>query len=86
MAQGNFAEALKTYRMLCLSPSRLAKSDPENAGWQHNLSVAYNKIGDALAAGGNLTEALRIFQDSLAIRERLPRPMPAIPTASAISQ
>ena len=49
----------------------LAKSDPENVGWQRTLSVAYNKVGDALAAEGNLTEASQILQDSLAIRERL---------------
>ena len=30
----------------------------ENAGWRQTLSVAYNKIGDALAAGGNLTEGV----------------------------
>jgi Domain of unknown function (DUF4139) len=28
-----------------------------NAGWQRNLSVSYNKIGDVLVAQGNLPEA-----------------------------
>ena len=34
-------------------------------------AVAYDKVGDALAAEGNLTEASQILQDSLTIRERL---------------
>jgi hypothetical protein len=36
---------------------RLAHSDPGNAGWQRDLSVSYNKIGDVLVAQGNLPEA-----------------------------
>ena len=86
MAQGKFAEALKTYRDALPVAERLARFDPENAGWQQTLSVAYNKIGDTLAAEGNLTEALRFFRTALLFASTLPRPMPAISSASAISQ
>jgi hypothetical protein len=45
---------------------RLAKADPNNAGWQRDLTVSYNKVGDVLVAQGNLTEALKSFRDGLA--------------------
>ena len=63
---------------LSLNPSyltviaeRLAQADPGNAGWQRDLSVSYDRIGDVLEAQGNLPEALKSFRDGLAIRERL---------------
>jgi tetratricopeptide (TPR) repeat protein len=55
---------------------RLAKADPNNAGWQRDLSVSYNKVGDVLAAQGNLTEALQSFRDGLDIAERLAKADP----------
>ncbi len=55
---------------------RLAKSDPDNAGWQRDLSVSFDRLGDVLVAQGNLPEALRAFPDGLAIRERLARSDP----------
>ena len=55
---------------------RLAKADPSNAGWQRDLSVSYDKVGDVLVAQGNLTEALKSFRDGLAIRERLAKADP----------
>ena len=55
---------------------RLAKADPGNAGWQRDLSVSYNKIGEVLVAQGNLPEALKSFRDSLAIRDRLAKADP----------
>ncbi len=50
---------------------RLAKSDPNNTGWQRNLSVSFIKIGDVQMARGDLASALRSFYGSLAIAERL---------------
>ena len=44
---------------------------PGNAGWQRDLSVSDNKVGDVLAAQGNLPEALKSFRDGHAIAERL---------------
>ena len=59
---------------------RLAKSDAGNAGWQRDLSVSYNKIGDVLVAQGALGEALKSYRDSHAIFER--RLMPLRPVRS----
>src|SRR5262249_15685855 len=50
---------------------RLAKADPNNADWQRNLSLDYIKVGDALAAQDNFSEALKSYRDSLAIKQRL---------------
>ena len=36
---------------------RLAKSDPDNAGWQRDLSVSYNKVGDVLESAGAISPA-----------------------------
>ncbi len=57
-------------------PDRLAKADPKNAGWQRDLSVSYNKVGGVLVAQGNLPEALKSYQGSLAIRDRLAKADP----------
>jgi hypothetical protein len=59
VAQGNLPEALKSYQADLAIADRLAKADPGNAGWQRDLSVSYNKIGDVLVAQGNLPEALK---------------------------
>ena len=55
---------------------RLAKSDPDNAGWQRDLSVSYERIGDALIAQGSLPDAMRSYRDGLTIRERLAKSDP----------
>ncbi len=76
VAQGNLPEALKAYRDSLAIGERLAKADPGNAGWQRDLSVSYDKVGDVLVAQGNLPEALKAYRDSLAIRERLAKADP----------
>jgi predicted negative regulator of RcsB-dependent stress response len=45
-----------------------------NAGWQRDLSVSFNRIGDVLVTQGNLPEALKSYRDSLAIADRLAKP------------
>ena len=59
-----------------LSVDRLAKADPGNAGWQRDLSVSHTKIGDVLAAQGNLPAALEAYTASLAIADRLAKADP----------
>jgi hypothetical protein len=49
----------------------LAKADPTNTGWQRDLSVSYDRIGDLLVAAGNLGDAVKFYRDGLAIRERV---------------
>ena len=76
VAQGNLPEALKSYRDSLAISDRLAKSDPGNAGWQRDLSVSYDKVGDVLVAQGNLPEALKSYRDGLAIADRLAKSDP----------
>jgi hypothetical protein len=70
-------EALQSYRDGLAIRERLAKSDPSNAGWQRDLSVSYEKIGNGLVAQGNGPEALKCYRDSLTIRERLAQSDPS---------
>ena len=69
--QGNLPAALTSYQASLAIAERLAQADPGNAGWQRDLSVSHNKIGDVLVAQGNLPAALTSYRASLAIRERL---------------
>ena len=69
--RGKLPEALRSYRDGLAIAARLAQSDPGNAGWQRDLSVSDEKIGNVLVAQGNLPEALRSYRDGLAIRARL---------------
>jgi hypothetical protein len=50
---------------------RLAAADPSNAGWQRDLSVSQERIGNVLRAQGDLAGALRAYRESLAVRARL---------------
>jgi tetratricopeptide (TPR) repeat protein len=50
---------------------RLAQSDPGNAGWQRDLTVAYDRVGNLQVAQGDLAGALKSYRDSLTIRDRL---------------
>jgi hypothetical protein len=71
VAQGNLPEAVKAFRNGFGIRDRLAKSDPDNAGWQRDLSVSFIKIGDVLVAQGNLPKALKSYRDGHAIAGRL---------------
>ena len=55
---------------------RLAKADPGNAGWQRDLSVSHERIGEVQQAQGDLAAALTSYQASLAIAERLAKADP----------
>ena len=50
---------------------KLAAADPSNSSWQRDLSVSFNKVGDVFRAQGDLGQALKAYQNSLAIREKL---------------
>lgn len=47
----------------------LVKQQPDNLSDEDDLSVAYDDMGDAQKTQGNLSEALKSYQASLAIRE-----------------
>src|SRR5258708_10735681 len=53
---------------------KLAARDEGNAGWQRDLSVSWNKIGDTRVAQGDLAGALRAYSDKIAtVQDRTPR-------------
>ena len=49
----------------------LANNNPENLAFQHDLSVAYEELGDALIALGNYVEGRANHLEAIAITERL---------------
>jgi tetratricopeptide (TPR) repeat protein len=69
--------ALKSYQDALAVANRFAESKSESVKWQRDLSLAYSKVGDALAAGGKLDEAIKSLQDGLAIRERAAKASPS---------
>ena len=67
---------LRHYSQARAAAERAAKADPGNAGWQRDLSVSYNKVGDVQVAQGDLAGALTSYRDSLAIADRLAKSDP----------
>ncbi|MEM7192906.1 MAG: tetratricopeptide repeat protein, partial [Pseudomonadota bacterium] len=57
----------------------LSQSDPSNALWQEDLSVAYDRMAAVSRVQGNLDDALRFYQQSLDIREGLAKANPSNP-------
>ena len=53
--------------------------------WQRDLA-SYVEVGDFLIAQGNLGEALKSYQDALAVADRLAKVDPKMPAGSAISR
>jgi hypothetical protein len=54
-----------------------ATADPANTGWQRDLSVSHDNLGDAAVAAGDLAAAGTHHRASLDIRERLAAADPA---------
>jgi len=71
VARGELNAALASYDEARSEMERLAKSDPGNAGWQRDLSVAYNFVGNVQKAQGDLDGALKSYSDYFAIMDRL---------------
>ena len=85
VAQGDLPGAMESYRASLAIRERLAKSDPGSAGgrgsattlgWQRDLSVSHEKIGDVLVAQGDLPGALESYRARHAIAERLAKSDP----------
>ena len=94
LAQGNLPSARRHYETAAAIAEPIAKADPGsgsgaspgNAGWQRDLSVSHNKIGDVLVEQGNLPAALDAYQRLASPSANAsPRPTPAMPDGSATS-
>jgi tetratricopeptide (TPR) repeat protein len=71
VAEGDRPGALQAYEQSRAIRDKLAARDPDNAEWQRDLSISFDRIGDVQRARGNLDAALEAYRDSLAIREKL---------------
>jgi tetratricopeptide (TPR) repeat protein len=56
--------------------SQQAEAHPNDREWQRDLLVLYGKIGDVQVSQGDLTGALKSYNDDLAITERLAKSDP----------
>ena len=76
MAQGNLAEALKSYRDGLVVADRLAKANPGNADWQRDLAICQGRVGVVLAKQGDASHALDMLQQGRAVVARLAEQSP----------
>jgi tetratricopeptide (TPR) repeat protein len=67
-----FERANQAYDLL----AGLAAEKPDDKVYQRDLSIAYAEVGDVLLTQGKLSEALRVYRESLAIIDRLTKADP----------
>jgi tetratricopeptide (TPR) repeat protein len=67
-----FERATEAYGLL----GGLAAEKPDDRIYQRDLSVAYAEVGDVLLIQGKLSDALRVYRESLVIIERLTKADP----------
>jgi hypothetical protein len=68
---GNLPAAAHLAQALLQEYLRRTDADPGNAGWQRDLSVSHEKVGDLAVAAGDLPAARDAYTASLAIAQRL---------------
>jgi hypothetical protein len=76
-AAGDLAAARAAYQASLDIAVGLAAADPANTGWQRDLSVGHNKLGDVASAAGDLAAARAAYQASLDIAVELAAADPA---------
>jgi hypothetical protein len=74
---GDLATARDHYQASLDIAERLAAADSANSGWQRDLSVSHERLGDVAVDAGDLATARDHYQASLDIRERLAAANPA---------
>ena len=82
MTQGDLAAAQAAAEQSRDIIAKLAAADPGNAGWQRDLSVSWNKLGDVRAAQGDLPGALQAYTAGQGSPPSWRRPTPATPVAA----
>jgi hypothetical protein len=60
--QGDLKAALKSYSDDLAIMERLTQSDPGNAGWQYDLGISNERIGNVQMAQGDLAAALKSYE------------------------
>jgi hypothetical protein len=77
LSVGDLRAATRQLRAIHQQAESRAAADPANAGWQRDLSVSHNRLGDVAVAAGDLAAARAAYQASLDIRVRLAAADPA---------
>jgi tetratricopeptide (TPR) repeat protein len=68
---------LVDYRKDMVIAKRLTEQDETNSDWKWGLSLSYRKVGDVLAAEGDLDRALEEYRAEFAIIGKLARQDPS---------
>jgi tetratricopeptide (TPR) repeat protein len=71
LERGRLQEARAIFQEVMADAQRRAAADPDNADWQRDLSLAYDRLGDVAVKAGQLDTARAWFEQSLAISETL---------------
>ncbi len=74
---GDLNSALHQLQAIHHQVQTRAAADPANTGWQRDLSVSHNNIGNIASAAGDLTAARASYQAALDIAMRLTGDDPA---------
>jgi len=68
---GDLGKALSSAEESLAISRRLAETDPGNTGWQRDVSVSLERIGDVRRRTGDVAGAEEAYEESLAISRRL---------------
>jgi hypothetical protein len=76
VAQGNLPTALMSYQASLGIAERLAKADPDNAGWQRDLALGYGRVATVEAQQGARNLVLAAFKEGREIIGHLSQQSP----------
>lgn len=79
-SQGNTQDAIKAYRDSLAIAERLSTADPGNAGWQRDLVINNERIGDIALRQGDMATARAAFERALGNYSNLPTRNDAAPS------
>jgi tetratricopeptide (TPR) repeat protein len=71
LMQGDLANALEAAQESQAIMLSLVAKDRDNAQWQRELALSFNRIGEVLTQSGRHDDALKMFELALEIRQRL---------------
>ena len=69
--RGNLPAAMAMFQKSLAIAQQLAKAEPDDGGWQRDLSVSYNKVAEVEKAQHAFAHALQTYQTSLDVIGRL---------------
>jgi len=84
-AHSDLADALESYRRSLAIRQWLAQSDRNNAGWQDDLALANENVGDVLRARTALPTPSNHIRDELVILQGLTKGTPTTRTGNKTS-